>query len=476
MPSFFRNVKIFFQILLFFLWNVSNAQETWDLERCVTHALENNIQIKKTEISSKISKHTLLQSKTEALPNLNGFVNNNYNFGQTIDPFTNEFATERVQSNAFSLNSSVTLFNGLQTWNTIKQNEYSFLASQKDIDKIKNDISLSVAANYLQVLFNEEQIEIASSQLRISEMQVERTQKLVYVGSLPKGSLLEIEAQKATEELNVVNAENALQMAYLDLKQLLELNASTDFKIEKPEMEIPTEPKILSTPGQVYDAALGKMPQIKSAEYRLGSNEKQLAVAKGGRSPRLALSGSYGTGYSGNRKEVVDTTGFSFIPLGATASGEEVFFPQYTTITEPRSFGKQLDDNLNQSVGLSLSVPIFNGWAVQTNINKARLAIENAEYDLQLARNQLRKDIEQAYANAVAALKKHRATKKSLIALEESFKYTEQKFNVGMVNAVEYNDVKNKLAKAQSDLLQAKYDYVFKTKILDFYQGIPLVF
>ena len=451
------------------------SSKTWTLRQCIDYALENNIQIKQNELNTQLAEQTLLQSKATMLPNLNANAFHNYNFGRTIDPFTNEFASERVLSSSFSISSNVTLFNGFQTVNTIRQSRLDFLASKYDVDKTRNDISLAIANNYLQILFSEELVGIARNQLGIIKQQLNRTKKLVEAGSLAKGSLLDIEAQTALDELQLVNAENQLELSYLSLIQLLDLDSVNNFEIAKPDIDIPDESILIGTPGQIYGAALSIQPQIKSAEYRVESSLRGLSVARGGRSPRLSVGGSYGSGYSDARKSIT-TTSIDVATIGYTQSGEDVFafFNKYEYETTP--FNKQIDDNINQSFGFNLSIPIFNGLQTKTSISRSVIAVKNAQYELQLQKNRLNKDIRQAYADAKAALKKFHATAKTVSALQEAFNYTGQKFDVGMVTSVEYNDAKNKLAKAKSDLLQAKYDYVFKTKVLNFYQGKSLAF
>jgi len=469
-------------VLTCFIFVLSSAafsqqpSKTWTLKQCIDYALENNIRIKQNKLNIQLAEESLLQSKAAALPNLNGNAFHNYNFGRTIDPFTNEFATERVLSNSFSFSSNVTLFNGFQTVNTIKQSRLDFLASKYDVDKTSNDISLAIANNYLQILFSEELVGIARNQLGIIKQQLNRTKILVEAGSLAKGSLLDIEAQAAMDELQLVNAENQLELSYLSLIQLLDLDSINDFEIAKPDIDIPNESILNGTPGQIYLAALSVQPQIKSAEYRVESSIKGLSVAKGGKSPRLTVGGSFGTGYSDARKSITDTLSAFVVPIGYTQSGEDVLAPFYDFNFETTPFNQQIDDNINQSFGFNLTIPIFNGLQTKTSIGRAKIAVKNAQYELQLQKNQLNKDIRQAYADARAALKKHQATAKTVSALQEAFNYTEQRFDIGMVTSVEYNDAKNKLMKAKSDLLQAKYDYVFKTKMLNFYQGKSLAF
>lgn len=451
------------------------SQESWSLEKCIDYALENNIQIKQQELNTRYSEITLLQSKAILLPTLNGSANHNYSFGRSVDPYTNEFSSANVQSNNFSLNSSVMLFNGFQNMNTIKRNQFDLMASLEDMEKAKNDISLSIASAYLQILFSLELLDIANNQLEITKLQVERTKKLVEAGSLAHGSLLEIQSQEAAEELQVVNAQNQQDISYLTLTQLLDLDSVDGFDIVHPELsEINTE-TFPYTVSQVYGEAIMKLPQISSAEYRLQSSEKGLSIARGFISPRLTLGASYGTGYSNARKLYTLSDDISYQTIGQTElSQENVLAPMFIYDESPWAFGDQLKDNASTSLYFSLSVPILNGFQTRTSISNAKINLLNSEYSLQLAKNQLYKDIQQAYADALAALKRYSASEKAVSSREESFRYTQQKFDVGLVNSVDYNLAKNNLIKAKSDLLQAKYEFIFKSKILDFYRGQPI--
>ncbi len=295
-------------------------------------------------------------------------------------------------------------------------------------------------------------------------------------GSLPRGSLLNIEAQAATEEMQLVDAENRLEMAYLDLVQLLDLEEMEGFEIEVPEIAILPDDELDKSPMQIYAEAVNLQPDVRSAELRVASAEKEVKIAKGGRSPMLRMSGSYGTGYSEGSLEPVFTGEYTDPELiGATESGEPVFgFPSPVIDSRIIPFSDQLEENLSRSIGFQLSIPIFNNFQTRASIGRSRIALENARLSNQLVRDHLFKTIQQAHADAKGALKRYMATEKNVVALEESFRYTEQRFNVGMVNTLEYNDAKNRLSQAQSDLLQAKYEFVFRVKILDFYLGKPL--
>jgi outer membrane protein len=337
---------------------------------------------------------------------------------------------------------------------------------------------LNIASAYLQILFAQELLEVAKNQSEITKLQADRTQKLVDVGNLPKGNLYDIEAQMASEEMNVVNAENNLSLSSLNLTQMINLDTVQDFSIIKPEIAPPSEVMLNSTPGQIYDIALTRQPEIKSAEFKLKSAEKGISIAKGGMFPRLSLTASYGTGFSSVSKHVTTLPSIiGYAPNGnITSSGETVFAPLLSNpVFSTTRFSDQIDQNLNRSVGFYLSIPLFNNLQTYTAVSRAKISRENAALTLQLQKDNLRKTIQQAFNDASSALKKFQAAKKAVSAMEESFRYTDQKYTVGAVTATDYNDAKNKLTKAKSDLLQAKYDYVFKLKVLDFYQGKPII-
>jgi outer membrane protein len=462
-------------IAVFLLLSTSfaQAQKIWTLEDCISHAWNYNIQVKQQDLSTQLSKFQYDQSIAAFFPSLNGSATHVYNYGQTIDPYTNSFASSKVQSNNFYLSSSLTVFNGLQTLNTMRRKRFDFLASEYDLKKMKNDIALTIATAYLQVLYNTEMLDVAKGQLDVTKQQVERTRLLVNAKTLAQGSLLTIEAQQAAEELNVVTAQNQLDLAYLTLAQMLDLASAEGFEIEKPSVLLPDASALLVSPGDIYQKSLSVQPEIQSALYRLRSAKTGLSISYGALSPQLSLSGAWGTGYSGASKEIADTAS-SVIPIGATGTGEIVYSMYYDFTYKTKPFGDQLRSNENKSVGLYLNIPIFNHWQVQTAISSAKINYKMAELNLQNSQNQLNKTIQQAHADAVAALNRYNAAQKSLDAFTEAFKYTQQKYDVGLLNTMDYNDAKNKMAKSRSDLLQAKYEYMFRVKVLDFYQGKPL--
>ena len=458
-------------IVIILLTTQQIFSQSWDLEKCITYALDHNIQVKQQELNTQISENTNKQTKMGLLPNLNANLNRSYSFGRSVDPFTNEFNQTNAQNDNYGINSSVTLFNGFQKINTIKQTKLDMLASLQDLEKIKNDISLNVASSFLTILFNQELLKIAQDQAAVTQKQVERTRILVQAGSLAKGDLLQLESQYASEELNIVTSQNQLDLSILTLTQLLELDSVNNFEITKPNTESFTYTKLPVIEEVINNSQ--NLPQIKSAEYRLSSAEKSLSIKKGMRSPSLSLSMGYNTGYS-DQRQIIDQTTMTTYQSGYTENMVPVYSiqPINTYITKP--FADQFSDNRSTSIGLQLSIPIFNNWQVNTSVSNARISVLNSRYSLELEKNNLEKQIKQQYTEAIAANKKYTATKKALESNKESFKYIQEKFDVGLVNSVDFNLQKNKLIKAESDLLQAKYDYIFKLKILDFYMGKPL--
>jgi len=357
------------------------------------------------------------------------------------------------------MGGSLNLFNGLQNYNSIKRNQYEVLAGDQDLQNIKDNIALTVALDYLQILLNKELVNATSNQLQITLQQIEKTKKLVDAGSVARGNLLQIESQAAQEELQLVNIKNQLDISYLNISQLLELKTPVGFEIVVPEIGVDTNTIITGNIDEIYSTAVGTRPEVKSSELKLTASEYDLKISKGTRSPRLTLNHSFSTGYSDIRKKIL---GYDMSALPPTA-----IYGKY-------SFADQVNDNINYGLGFTLNIPILNGWQVNKGISNSKLSIQNSQYTLEGTKKQLYKNIQQSYADASAALKKFTASKKAIVSMEESFRYTEQKFNVGLVTPVDYNAAKTQLLKAQSDLAQSKYEFIFKTKVLDFYKGIPL--
>jgi outer membrane protein len=424
---------------------IFSQQKVWSLEECIKYAIENNIQIKQQSIQTDVQKNSLDLAKFQLLPNLNGQASHSYSFGRALDQNTYLFYKETLQSDYFYLGGSMPVFNGLQYYNAIQKNKYQVLASQQDLQDISDNVALNVALGYLQVLLNKELVAVNENQLNITLQQIEKTRKLVDAGSVARGNLLEIEAQAAQEELSLITIKNQLETSVLTLTQFLELKTPAGFEVVVPEINVDPNTIVEGNIDDIYAIAEKNRPEIKSSELKLKASEYSLKIAKGGRSPVVSLNYSLNSRY----------TDISNVP------GQS-------------SFNTQLKNNKSSGVGLSLNIPILNGWQVNKNISNSKLNVETSKYALEGTQKQLYKNIQQAYTDAVAALKKLNVSLKAIASMEESFRYTEQKFNVGMVTPVDYNAAKTQLLKSQSDMAQAKYEFIFKTKVLDFYKGIPL--
>jgi len=443
-----RKVLFVIIVLLMLPPLISAQTKEWSLEECILYALENNIQLKQKEITTQYDASTLELSKLSLLPTLNGYATHNYNFGRTLDETTYEYTeNETVRSNSFGASSNVTLFSGMVNYNTIKKNQNNLLASEQDLEALKDNISLNIALAYLQILLDKELVNATLLQVDLTKQQIDRTKKLVDAGSLARGNLLDIEAQEASEELQLTTLQNNLTISYLNLAQMLDIESVDSFQIVIPPVEI-NPVGIESDPGTVYSVAEKNRPEILSAEYSLKASENNLSIARGGRSPQLTLGGSVGTAYNDSRIDILTSN--------------------------KMLFKDQINSNLNYGIGLTLSIPIFNGWQVNKNIQNAKRAIQYSQYTLEATQKTLYKNIAQSYADAEGALRKYSSSKKAVESSQEAFRYSEQKFSLGLVNAVDYNQAKTKLLNAQSQMAQAKYEYVFKTKVLDFYKGLPL--
>jgi outer membrane protein len=436
---------LIFTGLLSFQGLIFSQQKVWSLEDCIRYAIENNIQIKQQAVLTEVQKNSLDLARLNLLPTLNGQAAHDYSFGRALDQNTYQFFNQTLLSDYFYLGGGATVFTGLQNYNSIQKNKYLVLSGQQDLQSISDNVALNVALVYLQILLNRELVAANENQLNITLQQIEKTRKLVDAGSMAKGNLLQIEAQAAQEELSLINIKNQLETSYLTLTQFLELKTPAGFEIVSPEINVDPNSVITGNIDEIYEIALKNRPEIKSSELKLTASEYDLKIAKGGRSPRISLNYSYNTRYT----YIYNQPGL-------------------------QSFNNQLKNNKNSGIGLSMNVPILNGWQVNKNISNSKLSVESSQYTLEGTKKTLYKSIQQAYTDAVAALKKFNVSIKAVASTEESFRYTEQKFNVGMVTPVDYNAAKTQLLNSQSDLAQAKYEYLFKTKVLDFYKGIPL--
>lgn len=468
---------LFFLVIL--ASHYSNAQ--WTLQQAVSTAIERNIGLKRNNLGLEQTKLNQDLAFGNFLPSLNGQVSHGYNWGQRIDPFTNQFATQRIQSNSLGLSTSVTLFSGLQNVNQYKKAQVDSRAQVLAFDFQRNQLALQVSVAYLNVLLTQELQASTEFTLNRTREQVNRITDLVNAGNAAEGSLRDIEAQFLSDEANYISARNNVQSAVLDIAQLMQLTdqEQRNFLIQVDPAELNIAEQIPEL-NQCVQNALTTFPQIKSAELSLASSSLNLNIAKGGMLPRLSMSYSYGSGYSGASKVLTGSPDSLAFPIGQIFGSNEYVFslPQpvytlddYTT----KAFGNQLQDNVNQSLFFSLTLPIFNGFSNDVNIKRAELTRADNELNVQQTKIQLEQEVRRAYLDVIRAKANYVATEKAVDASRLAFDWNELRFNQGVVGLSEYLDAQNRLQQAESNFVRSKYDWIFKRKIIDFYMGVPLM-
>lgn len=427
----------------------------WDLEECINYAMNNNLQIRQLELDINLRELNVEQSKTNYIPTLGASAGYNANFGRALDPTTYQFVDNKTVNNFNAgIQLSSEIFAGMSKSHTLKQSKINLLGSLEGLEKAKNDIILSISAAYLQILYNKEQIQNSVNQVALLNEQIARTSKLVAAGSVTKGVLLDLQSQKATEEYNTVSYRNQHRISILNLAQLLDIRDEEYFDIKVPNVSsiVDTEPT-----GYVYDIfekALD-LPEIRQADYATQAAKSSISLARAKLYPTLSFSASYGSSFSDARQRpMLDQTG-------------QPYYDKYP-------FVNQMGDNASGGIGVSLNIPIFYGLSAQRGVKTAKIQYLQSEISLVQAKNQLYKEISQALADATSAFDRYRSAKASVVAAEESFRYAESKFSQGATNVVDYNMAKNNLITQTSMMVQAKWEYVFKVKILDFYSGKPI--
>ncbi len=464
---------VFILILISFS---TQGQNLWDLRECIEHAVENNISIQQANLNVDLADIQLKQAKQARYPSLNANSGLSWNFGRTVDPTSNDFNTETFFANTISLNSGIMLFNGGRIRNTIKQTQIDREASMKDAQQMRNDISLQVANSYLNVLFAKENLSIAQNQYSLSLEQLNQIDKLINAGARPSNERLDLEAQLATQEQRIVQAENNLEIALLGIKQLLQLDPNANFEVENPgeAIQVTLDPELISLE-EIYASALKTQLNIQSQELKNESALLGIDVAKSAYFPSLSFGGSVGTNYS-NRGVRVDGFTDEIINQTIFINGNEttVGFPQSFPILSDNPYTNQLDENLSYGFGLQLNIPIYNNYSAKGNVERAKINALNTQLAGEQIKNTLKSNVQQALANAKAAKRQFDVSEKSVLAQNASFSNAQKRFDLGAINTFDYVNAKNQLDNAELNLLIAKYDYIFKTKVLDFYLGNPI--
>ena len=435
-----RNLRVIALSLIFlFPATIGYSQKQWTLAECINHAIENNIQIKQASLSSENNQLQWNQAKNNRLPSVNAGLSNGFSFGRAPSPETNMFVNQNSNSTNASLNANVPIFQGLQLSNNIAAQRLNFMASVEDHQRIKNDISLNVASYFLNVLVQKEFLKIAQNQRDLTDTLLHRSEVLVSSGREPVSKLYELKAQQANDNFNITTAERNLSLALLDLLQLLELENTFEFDVATPvllmdisEMPIPTVN---------FDNAIVTLPNVRAEELRLERSKKNLDIAKGAYLPSLSLNASTSTNY--------------FNVNGLPNA----------------QFSRQLSNNWQSYVGVSLNIPIFNRMTTRTNVSQSRLQIQNQELEVENAKKAIYKDIQRAMLNAKVSKDRYMAALNAVRANQESFRFVTQAFESGRTTLFDLQQSRNNLERAQSEQIQAKYEFIFNTKVLDFYNG-----
>lgn len=446
-----RKQKILITLLSFSMIFIK-AQESpkpWSLEDCIRYAIEHNIDLKQREQEQENREVALHSSKHSWLPSLNANVGQNFDFGRSPSK-TGVIVDQNSANTSASINLSMPIFDGFQIPNDIAAKKLDLKAAIETLNKAKEDLAINVASFYLQVLYNKEVKKIAELQVALSREQVSKTEVLVNSGKVPLSQLYDIKAQLANDEVTLTEAQNNVQLALLDLAQSLELERDGEqFDILVPEIGNAVEQYMGSIlpPDLIYKQAITIKPQIKEQAYLLESQKKMLKVAQAGYYPKLNFGASYSNGY-----------------YHYSGEGDYANLP----------FGDQLKNNARKTIGFSLSIPLFNRFQVRNSVRSARIGIRNRELLMENTKKALYKEIQQAYYNATAAQSKYLASDKSVEANKEAFSYAEERYVAGKSTVFEFNEAKTKYAQSLSEQAQAKYNFIFRAKILDFYNGTSI--
>ena len=420
----------------------------WTLEECIRYALTHNIDLKQREVEHQARKVELHTSKFSWLPDLNASIGQNFDFGRSPSR-TGVIADQNSSNTSASVSLTMPIFDGLRTPSDIAAKRLNLQAAIENLNRAKEDLSIQIAGYYLQALYNKELLRIAELQLAYSEEQVTKTQAMVKAGKVPLSQLYDIQAQAANDEVSRTEAENNVRLALLDLAQSLEMeHAGETFDVQTPDT-LDAVQKYLGSilpPDDIYAHAVAFKPQIKEQEYLLESQKKQLKVARSYYFPQLSFGASYSNGY----------------------------YHYYTGDIESPSFADQLNQNGRKTIGFSLTIPLFYRFQTRNNVRTAKLNIHNQELLMENTKKALYKEIQQAYYNATAAQSKYRATGRSVEATRTAFQYARERYEAGKSSVFEYNEAKTNYAKSLSEEAQAKYEFILRTKILDFYNGTPL--
>ena len=439
-----KNKKLLLLFPFLLVSILSYSQKKWTLKECVDHALKNNIQVKINELNVQVAEKDVKSNKANFLPSVNASTGGSLNFGSTFDPVSNDRVSTTTFGGSLSLGVSYNIFNGFRNLNTYKQAKLGVERSKLDLEVIENDIALRVVNTYLNVLFAKENLEVAKFQADISKKQIERAQAQFDTGSIPKGDLLNIQSTAANDAQSVVSQENGLNIALLNLSQLLQVEYE-GFEVASIEIGSPSAALLYSSSNEVYQKALKNRPEIERAKLNIQNSELGIEVARSGYLPSISTSANIGSNYGFNLD----------LPPGFSNTG----------------LFTQLDNNLGYGLGFNISIPVFNGFRNDASVERSKIQKLISENNLEIEKLSLKQTIEQAFLDAKAAAKTFEAASISLESQNEAFKNAQASYEYGPITRFDYDQVRNRLVNAESALIRAKFDYIFKTKVLKFYYG-----
>ena len=462
--------RIFGILLMFALVKISFAQDAWSFQDCVDYALEHNLNLNQSKLNIAYAANTALQNKMDLFtPNINATVTEGFNFSNSINPLTYQFVTQNTTSTSMGLFMDFSIFQGLSRISSLKAAELDLDAAQMEQLELENNTKLTLANFYLNALLAKEALQITKDQNRLTLNQYKNTLALVQAGMLASGDKYEVEAQLANDELNIVNAENNLENALNQIKFLLQLDPFLPFDIQNfSALDLVIDETTITTES-LSQIALKNLPNIKASEMRLESAKNQLKAAKGSLSPTLSVSAYLGSNYFSAAQEQVGEQIIT-TPIGLVSGTSDVVVASYSSpILGNKSFGNQVNDNFNQNVRINLNIPLFGKWQRMIAIDNAKLNILKSTFDVDLKKNALQQDIFTAQTNLKAAAKKYAANMQNREAAGLAYNYANEKYSVGVINNYEYETAKNRFIAAQTSVVQAKFEYLFRKMIANFY-------
>jgi len=452
-----NKIKFLLFLLLLLIPGVTLVAQTkkWTLEECVDYAIKNNISIKQIELDIKTSEVEKKAAIGNFLPTANASSSHSWNIGLNQNITTGLLENQTTQFTSAGLNSNVDIYNGLQNHNRLRRANLTKVASQYQLNKMKDDVSLNVANAFLQILFNKESIKVQKEQLSFDEKQLTRTEEMVNVGSLPKGDLLDVKATIASDKQRLVAAENMLFLSKLSLAQLLQIEDFQNFDIAETVYNVNESPVSVQTPEAILAKAKEERVELKIAKTNLEIAERDVKIARGAYQPSLTGFYSFSTRASNAQRILFDS------------GGNPVF-------AGPLPLFDQFSNNKGHSFGAQLNIPIFNGFVTKNNVTRSKIALERSQISMQQAELDLERNVYNAITDAKGALNSYESATSALEAREQAFNYAKERFAVGMMNTFEFNQAQTLFNNAQSEVLRTKYDYIFKIKIVEFYFGIPI--